>query len=248
MFASNNAVKIHYELMGEGEPLVLQHGTAGSIELWHELGYTKVLAKHFQLILIDARGHGQSDKPHEPSAYSLEKRAKDVISVLDHMGLDHAIYFGYSMGGWIGYGLAARFQHRFSAFVLGGSQPYASGTLVESLGPVLDQGMQAFIELGEKHQVPISPEYRRRLLASDSLALKAAVTEPRPDLSDILPGIKKPTLLYAGDQDPIYSQVCSAANIIPNAILKILPGRNHNDVFYECQRTVLSFVLDFLTS
>ncbi len=234
--------------MGEGEPLVLQHGTAGSIELWQELGYTEALANHYQLILIDARGHGKSDKPHDPSAYTLHQRAKDVISVLNHAGIERASYLGYSMGGWIGYGLAKYFQERFNAFILGGAQPYESGALVESLGSVLDQGMEAFIELGEQYQVPISPEYRRRLLASDPIALKAAVSQPRPDLSDTLAKIKTPVLMYVGGQDPICPQVSKAANKIPGAILKKLPGMNHNDVFYKCQTTVLTLVFSFLNS
>ena len=59
-----------------------------------------------QLILLDARGHGASDKPHDPAAYDLRLRVGDVTAVLDDLEIRRADYFGYSMGGWIGFGLA----------------------------------------------------------------------------------------------------------------------------------------------
>ena len=83
-YADSDGVQIYYEVEGnpEGPPLVLQHGLTGYLESWRERGYTEVLGDDYRLILIDARGHGRSDKPHEPSAYVRELRAADVVSVL----------------------------------------------------------------------------------------------------------------------------------------------------------------------
>jgi pimeloyl-ACP methyl ester carboxylesterase len=74
----------------------------GYLESWRERGYTNVLGDDYRLILIDARGHGRSDKPHEPEAYVRELRATDVVAVLDDLGIGKTNYFGYSMGGRIG--------------------------------------------------------------------------------------------------------------------------------------------------
>ena len=69
-YLTNNAVAIHYRVEGEGSPLILQHGFTDSSESWYELGYVAALKSKFRLILPDTRGHGQSDKPHDPRAYT----------------------------------------------------------------------------------------------------------------------------------------------------------------------------------
>src|SRR5690349_5576708 len=105
-YVNNKGVRIHYEVEGEGPPLVLQHGSAGSLGDWRELGYVEALKQANRLILIDARGHGESDKPHDVAAYDIALRASDVVAVLNELGVREASYMGYSLGGWIGFGLA----------------------------------------------------------------------------------------------------------------------------------------------
>jgi pimeloyl-ACP methyl ester carboxylesterase len=92
-------VHVHYEVEGEGPPIVLQHGFTDSLRTWYELGYVDALKQDYRLILVDARGHGSSDKPHEPQAYKPECYAADVVSVLTDLGISRAHFFGYSMGG-----------------------------------------------------------------------------------------------------------------------------------------------------
>ena len=83
-YANNEGVRIHYEIEGlSGAPLILRHGTLGRGEDWQHFGYTNGLKYSRQLILLDARGHGASDKPYEPSAYDLPLRVADVTAVLD---------------------------------------------------------------------------------------------------------------------------------------------------------------------
>ncbi|MDQ5830432.1 MAG: alpha/beta hydrolase, partial [Actinomycetota bacterium] len=103
-YADNRGVRIYYEVEGEGSPLVLGHGFSDSLESWREYGYTEPLKQEHRLILIDARGHGASDKPHDPEVYGLEQRPADVVSVLDDLDIAQVHYFGYSLGGWIGLG------------------------------------------------------------------------------------------------------------------------------------------------
>jgi len=62
-YADNQGVRIHYQIEGLGHPLVLQHGFTESIEDWYECGYVDALRRDYRLILVDARGHGKSDKP-----------------------------------------------------------------------------------------------------------------------------------------------------------------------------------------
>jgi alpha-beta hydrolase superfamily lysophospholipase len=61
--------------------LVLQHGFTDSLDTWYDLGYVDALKREHKLVLIDARGHGASDKPHQTSAYTNEARANDVVEM-----------------------------------------------------------------------------------------------------------------------------------------------------------------------
>ena len=63
-YANNHGIRLHYQVEGAGPPLVLQHGFSDSLESWYEMGYVTPLKQDYRLILIDARGHGASDKPH----------------------------------------------------------------------------------------------------------------------------------------------------------------------------------------
>jgi pimeloyl-ACP methyl ester carboxylesterase len=79
--ATNVGIRIHYEVVGSGPPLVLHHGSFASGADWRDLGYADVLKHENQLILIDARGHGASDKPHNPAAYDLALRVSCFVSL-----------------------------------------------------------------------------------------------------------------------------------------------------------------------
>jgi pimeloyl-ACP methyl ester carboxylesterase len=73
---------------------------------WIENGYATTLAKNHKVILVDGRGHGKSDKPHEPSAYKTHHLSADHLAVLDHLGIEAAHFIGYSMGGAACFGVA----------------------------------------------------------------------------------------------------------------------------------------------
>jgi len=70
-YANNRGVQIRYEVEGAGPPLILQHGFTCSIEDWYEGGYVAVLKADHRLVLVDARGHGGSDKPRDSAAYTF---------------------------------------------------------------------------------------------------------------------------------------------------------------------------------
>jgi pimeloyl-ACP methyl ester carboxylesterase len=105
-YAENPGIRIHYEVCGAGPPLVLQHGFTQCLEDWLECGYVAALQSKYRSVLIDGRGHGQSDKPLDEAFYTLEQRVADVTTVLDVSGIERAHFWGYSMGGLIGFGMA----------------------------------------------------------------------------------------------------------------------------------------------
>ena len=126
-YANNNGVKICYEVEGHGPPLVLAHGASGDMTMYRRVGYVDSLKGDYTLVLVDLRGHGQSDKPQELSAYGPEmaiRMAEDIISVLDDLKIAKSSYFGYSMGAMVGFRAARIYGNRFRGFVLGGMSPY----------------------------------------------------------------------------------------------------------------------------
>jgi|SRR6516164_9992871 pimeloyl-ACP methyl ester carboxylesterase len=166
-YADNGSVRIHYEVEGEGPPLVLQHGFSESVVDWYETGYVKALKPDYRLILIDARGHGDSDKPHDPEAYLLNRRVGDVTAVLDALDIATAVYWGYSMGGWIGFGMANYAKERVRALVIGGQHPYSRSlvALRQLVQRGIAQGSGAFVAGMEEIFGPESAERKERLLS-----------------------------------------------------------------------------------
>ena len=121
-YTDNEGVRIFYEMEGIGAPLVLHHGLTGSHEGWSNLAnYVDALKDKDQLILMDARGHGRSDKPHVPESYGMENMVGDVTAVLDELGIDEAHFWGYSMGGRIGLAAGKYAPDRFSSLIIGGN-------------------------------------------------------------------------------------------------------------------------------
>jgi pimeloyl-ACP methyl ester carboxylesterase len=152
-YAENNQVRVHYRVEGSnGTPLVLQHGFTESIVDWSDCGYVDVLRARHRLIMIDARGHGGSDKPHYPEAYRLEARVGDVVTVLDILGIAKAHFWGYSMGGWIGFGMAVFAPERVDRLVIGGSVRPQSGAS-SSHGPRRNRRWRGCIPRGFSRDV-----------------------------------------------------------------------------------------------
>jgi pimeloyl-ACP methyl ester carboxylesterase len=251
-FALNQGTRIHYETAGDGPALVLHHGTMGSGPDWVDLGYVEALKDRHRLILIDARGHGQSDKPHDPKTYDLRLRAADVAAVLDDLGVPSASFFGYSMGGWIGFGLAKHFPQRIDAFIIGGAHPYAENT--QAIRDRMPNDPATFAAGLEKtYGDLLTPARRARLLANDLDALRA-LTRDRESIAEILPTMTMPSLIFCGELDPRLGQARQAASEMPNATFLGLPGCDHvgttrrTDIIIPRIRTFLREICERETS
>ena len=233
-YTSNDGVRIHYEVEGEGPPLVLAHGWLGTAQHWRDAGYAEALRTGYRLILIDARGHGQSDKPHEAAAYALRRHAGDVVAVLDDLGVAEARVWGYSMGGLMCCALAATAPSRLRALVVGGAQPSAGRIptvaeegWVRELGP----GMAHFVAWFERQRGPLPAATRARWLANDAAAaaaaLQALLDEAATDFEGAVRAAAVPCLLYCGTADRAHAQIRAAAERLPNATFVAVEGLDH---------------------
>ncbi|MDQ6601703.1 MAG: alpha/beta fold hydrolase [Chloroflexota bacterium] len=234
-YATNDGTRIYYEREGSGPPLVLQHGFTRSLEGWRDSGYVDALKNDYELILLDARGHGRSDKPHDPAAYAYDKRAADVLAVLDDAGIARAIFWGYSMGGHIGYAIGQYAPGRFDALILGGMHPYARDPAQsrQRAEAIRSGGIAQYVADGERREGPLPPQMRARVLANnDSEALAAATiaSGDAPSFDEALANLRIPVLIYAGDRDqPIHDEAARAATGKQHVQFVTLPGLNHGE-------------------
>ncbi len=120
-YFDSDGVRIHYTDEGKGEPVILVHGYAVTADQnWRVPGIVRALARKFRVIAMDDRGHGLSDKPHDAKQYGIET-VKDVVRLMDHLGLKKAHVVGYSMGGFIVLKLAMAYPERLLSVTAGGA-------------------------------------------------------------------------------------------------------------------------------
>jgi pimeloyl-ACP methyl ester carboxylesterase len=231
--ARGSGIRIHYEVEGDGPPLVLHHGLAGTGYDFVDFGYVEGLSGFRRLVRIDARGHGQSDKPHDAEAYTPQQMAKDVVAVLDDLDVEQADFFGYSMGGLIAFAVAKYAPDRIRSYVIGGVSPYPPEDTIRTLWSALKGGPDTFAQLANQDG-PIPPAWEARMRASDYDALRAYFRSPTvaPDpLDDVPATIKAPCLLIVGEDDWGLAGVNRCAEQMPTATLVVLPGLNHASGF-----------------
>ncbi len=127
--------------------------------------------------------------------------------------------------------------------IIGGEHPYAQD--LGTLRQVFRKGNEAMVADWEQEFGPLDPTVKARLLANDAQALYANVAKDWPDVSDVLPTIEMPCLLYVGEADEDYPGMKEAANHISNVAFVSLPGLGH---IQATQRSdlVLPHVMEFL--
>jgi pimeloyl-ACP methyl ester carboxylesterase len=224
-FESNN-VRLHYELHGpeNGTPVVLVHGFASDYRLnWVGTRWQETLTHAgYRVVGLDCRGHGSSEKPHDPAVYALETMAADVRRLLDHLDIPTAHYVGYSMGARIGVQALLDFSPRLSRVVLGGVGWGGAFGEAQEIARAMS-GEPTSSEVAKSFY-----DFARARPENDLQALAACILGPQPDPDPKrLAAIANPVLVVVGENDDIAVDAERLVESIPNAHLVAIAGRNH---------------------
>ena len=260
-----NGIDIYYEIEGAGRPLVLIAGLSYTHWQWHRMA--PELAEHFQVILFDNRGVGQTDAP--PGPYSAQMLADDTAGLLEALGIEQAAVMGHSMGGYVAQALAIACPELLDALILASTDfggpnrvPITpevmamltdpSGDMVErfqrgvkvSTAPGFAENNPDLIErfLAYRANHPVEPgAYQAQLAVGLSLIPEEAAFEER------LPAVEIPTLILFGAHDHVVPPANAEllADRLPNGRIEILPDAGH---FFpiETPDAAVRTIVDFL--
>lgn len=242
-FFDSGGVRIRYVDHGAGAPVVLVHGFTASIERsWIDTGLLPDLARDYRVIAFDLRGHGKSDKPHDPKAY--EDLAADVIRLMDHLELQQAHLVGYSLGGIILAKLLTIHPQRFLSVVLGGaayrrSQGSDTDRETDAAAREIESGVYRALVVSTAptdEPPPDEDAIRRRsreISRESDLLAHAALMRARRALlvTDAeIAAMRVPALAVVGGADPALPRVKAMQKRWPGLEVEVVPGAAHPTV------------------
>jgi len=264
-FAISQGIKLYYEVTGQGDPLVLIMGYGHHSLHWGALPQ-QLAGINYQVVLMDNRGVGRSDKPDVPM--SINMMADDVCGVMDAAGLKKASIFGVSMGGLIAQVFALNYPDRLTNLVLGCTFPGGPHMV-----PSDPEGLKILFDY--EYLQKMAPEQRSmtvfRFFCSDeyietnkeSFNYYHRVTTEYPtpayifkrqaeaisaeDTWDRLPLIKSPTMIITGTDDRLvtYKNSELLEERIPGAELTLLQDKRHG-FFIEAMDSTRIFINGFM--
>ncbi|ALN73210.1 alpha/beta fold hydrolase [Aureimonas sp. AU20] len=243
----NGGYRLHFIDEGDRDApaIFLVHGFASSLRVnWVDPGWVKALTDAgYRAVAFDHRGHGQSDKPREGSAYTPEALASDVLALADHLKIPTAALFGYSMGARVSAFAGLRYPDRFPLLVFGGLgsglvdgvgdwDPIAEALLAPSLDDVSHERGRMFRAFADRTR-------------SDRLALAACIETSRKELTaDEVRQLRQPVLIGVGTKDDIAGSPEALAALLPEGVAFDIPGRDH--MLAVGDRLFKAKVLEFL--
>lgn len=254
-FTDNGGVRTFYrtepqvnECSGaDSVPLLLAHGFMQHCEDWVTAGYVNALSQFRPLILVDFRGHGNSDKPHAITDYRMEFLVSDLVGVLNELKVPTVDFLGYSFGAWVCFGFIKFAPDRLRSLVLGGMHPY-----VRDPHP-LDRRIERFTKTRDAlaeggHHADLIPDHVKAQFAENDVDALISLTTAIRDsegFEDALESLAVPGLVYAGEEDPAYklAQRCTKDHV--GLEFLSLPGLGHMEA-WERSDVTLPHMIRFL--
>jgi pimeloyl-ACP methyl ester carboxylesterase len=247
---NRDGVKLHYEVHGSGPPLLLTHGYSSTSAMWQ--GQVEALSKHHTLILWDMRGHGRSDYPADPAAYSETLTVKDMAALLDEADAGSAIIGGLSLGGYMSLAFHRAYPQRVRALLIIDTGPgFKKDDARDAWNRRAHETGDRFEREGLEVLKFASPE-RSGVVHRDASGLARAargmLTQRDAGVIETLPHIKVPALVVVGADDrPFLAASDYMAAKIPGAQKVVIPAAGHA-VNIDQPQAFIEAVLPFLAS
>ncbi len=245
-YLANSGLSLAYEVHGQGAPVLCVHGFASSGKVnWIDTGWVETLVgAGYQAITLDNRGHGQSEKPHDPELYYPSQMADDAIALLDHLGIERAAVLGYSMGARIAAFMAFSYPERVAAAIFGGMGMNLINGLTD--GNDIISGLRAPSLSDLTH--PTARQFRifADHTGSDREALAACMeTSRQPMARADVRRIDVPVLVAVGEADEMAGAPEALAELLPQGEAVVIPKRDHMRATGD--KVFKSAALDFLS-
>jgi pimeloyl-ACP methyl ester carboxylesterase len=244
---SGDGLRIAYEIVGQGVPVLLVHGFASSrAQNWRATNWYKTLSQAgFQVIAMDLRGHGDSDKPHDPAFYSYDLMSRDVVAVAAAAGVESAHLIGYSMGGHLGIQVLLEHPQLIRKLVVAGV-----GARYFSPEAATRIAIAEALLAPDPAQIADPVQKMFRAFSSqpgkDIVALAACMRGERRFFSrEELAGAMRPSLVICGEKDEISGPPGPLAEALHGAISVEVSGRDHMSAVGD--KMTKSSVMEFLT-
>jgi len=245
-----DGVKIHYEVHGNGPPLILTHGYSSTSAMWQ--GQVAALSKRPKLILWDMRGHGQSDYPEATEAYSEAMTVGDIAALLDEVGAEKAIVGGLSLGGYMSLAFYRAHPERVSALLIIDTGPgFKKDDAREAWNRRAHETADRFDREGLEALKSASRErstVSHRNATGLAHAARGMLTQRDARVIELLPEITVPSLVVVGADDmPFLAASDYMAAKIPGARKAVIPAAGHA-VNIDQPQAFIEAVLPFLDS
>jgi pimeloyl-ACP methyl ester carboxylesterase len=243
-----DGVKIHYEIHGNGPTLLLTHGYSSTSTMWN--GQIDALSKNYKLVLWDMRGHGQSDYPEDPAAYSEALTISDMAALLDEVGATSAIVGGLSLGGYMSLAFYRSHPERVRALLIIDTGPGfknedardAWNKRAHDTGDRFEREGLAVLQSLSRERSSVS----HRDASGLARAARGMLTQRDASVMESLPAIKVPALVIVGaDDTPFLAASDYMAAKIPGAKKVIIPAAGHA-VNIDQPQAFVEAVLPFL--
>ena len=243
-----DGVNIYYEVHGRGPALLLTHGYSSTSAMWE--GQIEALSKHHTLVLWDMRGHGQSDYPDDPSAYSEALTVADMAALLDAIGAQTAIVGGLSLGGYMSLAFHRAHPDRVRALLIIDTGPgfkkddarEAWNKRARETGDRFEREGLAVLKSGSRERSTVT----HRNASGLARAARGMLTQRDARVIESLPDIKVPSLVVVGADDmPFLAASDYMAAKIPGAKKAVIPSAGHA-VNIDQPQAFIEAVLPFL--
>jgi pimeloyl-ACP methyl ester carboxylesterase len=246
---TDDGVKLHYEEVGSGVPIVFVHEFAGDVRSWE--AQMRHFGKRYRAIAYNARGYPPSDVPDDVERYSQERARDDIRAVLDALSIDKAHVVGLSMGGFATLHFGFTYPQRARSLVVAGAGYGAEPDKRAQFADEVEASARRFEEVemaraAETYALgptrvqfqnkdprgwrEFADDLTRHSARGSALTLRG-VQKRRPSLYQLTERMKTitaPTLVMTGDEDwSCLEPALLMKRTIPSAALVVMPNTGH---------------------